>query len=115
MIKSQLDLVILVLDARTNRYKILSTKEDELDLPSIDIEINLDVESCLSHLLSVYVEKNDSYHNFKLTDISLSDVLKIYHMVFITYECNLQDSFLLDIKETLTKLPNNVQKILSLL
>jgi len=115
MINAKFNLAILVLDPSINRYKIVSSKPDDLELPYLDIESNLDIDACLDHLVSTKIDKNDSYLNFKLTDIELSEMLEIYYLVFITYESVVKDGFLLDIQPSLIRLPNNAKKILTLL
>jgi hypothetical protein len=115
MINAKFNLAILVLDPSVNRYKILSSKADDLELPYLDIETNLDINSCLDHLVSTKIDKNNSYLNFRLTDVELSEMLEIYYLVFITYESVVKDGFLLDIQTSLTRLPNNAKKILTLL
>jgi hypothetical protein len=115
MINAKFNLAILVLDPSVNRYKILSSKADDLELPYLDIETNLDINSCLDHLVSTKIDKNDSYLNFRLTDVELSEMLQIYYLVFITYESVVKDGFLLDIQTSITRLPNNAKKILTLL
>jgi len=115
MITTKFNLISPVLDASCNRYKILSLNTIDLELPSIFIEDNLDIDSCLSHIINRHTDGHDMHHNFKLTDVVLSDILEIYYIVFITYETTIKDAHLIDIEPILNKLPNNAKKILSLL
>lgn len=113
MINAQIKLIALVFDIQHAQYKILSLKEDSLELPSLVIETNMDIDITLEHMLSIYNQKN-RLHNFKLTDISINDKLEIYYITFITYETTTINSFLLDLSTT-NDLPNNAKNILSLL
>lgn len=116
MINVQIKLISLVFDHQYAKYQILSLKPDSVELPSFMIEANMDIDQTLQYMLSLYNNNhnNDRFHNFKLTDISVKDVLEIYYMTFITYEVTIQNSFLLDLS-TINNLPTNAQNIISLL
>ena len=115
MINAKFKLITLILDYSSNQYKILSLDKDNLIVPFLNIEENLDVNLCLSHLVSSYIDKEDLVCNFKLTDIVLSDTLEVYYIVFISCDPNIKNSHLLKIEPITFQLPNNAQKILSLL
>lgn len=114
MINVQIKLISLVFDHQYAKYKILSLKPDSVELPSFMIETNMDIDQILQHMMSLYTNNSDRFHNFKLTDISVKDALEIYYMTFITYETTLKNSFLLDLS-TINNLPTNAQNIISLL
>ena len=115
MIKSQFKILPLILDPLSNRYKLLSDNET-LSWLSIDIEPNLDIQSCLDNLICLYIDTDTKIiHNFKLTDILLSNVLEIYYIVFITYNTTIKNGALIETQSALSLLPNNAKKIISLL
>lgn len=115
MINAQIKLVTLVFDIEYGRYKILSRELDRFEAPSINIETNLKIDSALEHLLSRQLDHGGLYHNFKLTDIVITDVLDVYYVVFVTHETTIKNGHLLDLKQTISSLPKNAQKIISLL
>jgi len=115
MINAKFNAIILFLDPSINKHRILSSQKDYLELPSINIESNLDIDSCLDHIVSTKIYKDESSLNFRLTDVVLSEILEIYYVVFINYESKIKDGFLLDIQSSLTGLPLNAKKILALL
>lgn len=115
MIKSQFKILPLILDSGANKYKLLSDN-DTLSWLSIDIEPNLDIQSCLDNLICLYINTDKQIiHNFKLTDIFLSNVLEIYYIVFITYNTTINNGTLIETQSALPLLPNNAKKIISLL
>lgn len=115
MINAKFKLIILILDYSSNQYKVLSLDKNDLIVPFLNIEENLDINLCLSHLVSNYINKEDLICNFKLTDIVLSDILEVYHIVFIACDPDIKNAHLLNIEPIIFKLPNNAKKILSLL
>lgn len=115
MINAQIKLVTLVFDIEYGRYKILSRQLDRFEAPSINIETNLKIDAALEHLLSRQLDHSGLYHNFKLTDIVITDVLDVYYVVFVTHETTIKNGHLLDLKQTIASLPKNAQKIISLL
>ena len=115
MIKSQFKILPLILDSVSNKYKLLSDNET-LSWISMDIEPNLDIQSCLDNIVCLYINADTKMlHNFKLTDIVLSNVLEIYYIVFITYNTTIKNGALIETQSALPLLPNNAKKIISLL
>jgi hypothetical protein len=115
MINAQIKLVTLVFDNEYGRYKILSRELDRFEAPSMNIETNLKIDAALEHLLSRQLDHGGLYHNFKLTDVVITDVLDVYYVVFVTHETTIKNGHLLDLKQTIPSLPKNAQKIISLL
>lgn len=115
MINAQIKLAILVFDNETGRYKILSRQIDKFEAPILNIETHLKIDVALEHLLSTQLDHGGLYHNFKLTDIIVTDVLDIYYVVFVTHETTIKNGHLLELKNTIYSLPKNAQKIVSLL
>lgn len=114
MINVQIKLIALVFDHKHGRYKILSLKSDILELPSMIVEANTNIDETLEYTLALHNRQEPRLHNFKLTDISLKDNLEIYYMTFITYETTIKNGFLLDLS-TANNLPTNAQNVISLL
>lgn len=115
MINAQINLIPLIFDQSCGRYKIFSTSLDnQLTLPKIDIEPYLDMEPALDHLLENCIDTKSLYHNFKLTDIIIEDILHIYYIVFIMHETTIHYGSMMDTKN-ITNLPTNAKKIISLL
>lgn len=115
MIEAKINLLALVLNHKYNKYQILSTHSEKLDLPSIDIEPYIDLKISLEHIISK-ISNDDIIHNFKLTDITVSDKLNIYYMTFIYSEILLNNYYyLLDINSHIADIPDNAKKIITLL
>lgn len=115
MINAQIKLITLIFDSEHGRYRILSLSDHGLDLPNIIVESNLDINNALEYLLAKYIDNQNIYHNFKLTDIDIiENILNIYFIVFVTHETAVTESFLLDINHNLL-LPPNANKIIKLL
>lgn len=114
MINAQLNLIILVFNVETGKYKLLSKSKDKFEAPNMIVENQLDVDYALEHLLSIQLDHNGLYHNFKLTDISINDDLDIYYLVFITHETTIKSGYLLELHNP-HDLPKNAQKIIRLL
>lgn len=115
MINAKFNVCILVLDPPTSNYKLVSYNKDFLELPYLEIENTMDIDNCLEHIVSSCINKEDSFLSFKLTDVVLDDFLSIYYVVFINHETSIKNGFLLDIQSSISKLPNNAKKIISLL
>lgn len=115
MINVQAKLIILVFDIEQGGYKIFSKEPDKFEPPHLNIESHLDIDSALEHLLSNQLDHMGLYHNFKLTDIMISDNLDIYYVVFITHETTIKNGHLLVLKNNQHSIPKNAQKIISLL
>lgn len=116
MIKCNINLIILVLDEKSNGYKVVSLDKHNMLYPNINIVPNMDLDMCLDHILEQHIKTEQPAHPFKLTDTLLADNLDIYYIVFVTYRTTIKDGFLLDIKTLpLSNFPNNAKKIISLL
>lgn len=115
MINAQFKLIILVFDTEYGKYKILSKQSDTFEAPSLSIDTNMKAEVSLEHLLSTQLDHGGLYHNFKLTDVVITDSLDIYYLVFVTHETTIKGGNLLETKQLLHTLPKNAQKIIALL
>jgi hypothetical protein len=112
MIKSTLNLIVLILDDTQFEYNILSLNEDKIVLPSLEIIEYLDIDKSVKHILSSYIKDDIAqYVNYKFIDIDITDQLNIYYHCFITFNTKIQNSYKISIKKYENNLPN-IQKIL---
>lgn len=112
MIKSKLNLIILVLDDITFEYKILSINESKIVLPYIDITEYLDIDKSIKHIVSSYIKNDVELSvNYKLIDIDIDDNINIYYYCFITFNAKIDGAYALPITQYEKNLPN-LQKIL---
>lgn len=84
MIASKINLYILSFNKYTLTHDVLSLNQDNLDLPSIDIEPkdNQSLETLLSLLFENYIDLSSSFIQFKLCDAFL-----INNNLVLTYFC----------------------------
>lgn len=116
MIECNIKLITLLLDEKTNNYKTLSTDKDRFIPITIDLKSGLDISVYLEQILEQYIKTEQPIHPFKIIDASLSEILDIYYIVFITYKTTIKHGFLQDLNSLMiSDLPNNAKKIISLL
>lgn len=115
MINAQLRLIAPVFIPSSNLYKILSTADYAIILPSIEIETNQNLDELISMLLGRYL-KEVSGVTPKLIDVeNQNDSLTIYYMCFINYETKIINGVLKNIDVNTDKFPINATKTLALL
>jgi hypothetical protein len=115
MINAQLKLIVPVFVPSNNVYKILSTVEYTVNLPSIEIETNQSIEQLIAVLLSRYF-KDTTGVTPKLVDVENTDSsLTIYYLCFINYETQIINGVLKNIDVNTDRFPINATKTLALL
>lgn len=114
MINAQLNLIVPIFIPANNSYKILSTVDYRVQLPSIEMEPNQDVNESINMLLKRYIKDISSVVP-KLIDIQNHDFLNIYYMCYINYETTVINGVLKSIDVTTDEFPPNTAKVLSLL
>lgn len=116
MTNAQLNLIPIIFDQSSGRYKIYSSSKDKLDLVSYTVSEYLDINQTLEHILASCIKTELPVHNFKLVDISVSSKIDIYYIVFIMYDTIIKNGYSLNLTENiLHEMPNNAKKIISLL
>jgi hypothetical protein len=109
--------IILVFIPDQGRHKILSIKENELDLPYIELENNSSISENLNLVLQRSLTNNIvSLNKAKLADIEVLDNnLYIYYIVFVNYETSIKYGHLISVDLNNVKLSSSIKEILSLL
>jgi hypothetical protein len=113
MINANLNLYILVLN-KNFKYDLVSINKDSIILPSLSIDSYLDINLSLQHLFSKHITNSSMPVDFRLSDILIEETLNIYYYCFVTYETQIQNSYLFSPTSYDKYLPN-LQKIIKLL
>lgn len=115
MIPAKFKLILLHLSQEQYKYQIIIDK-DTKNFPVFAAEPYVDFIELLKHNIGLYVDTEVPIYKHKLTDITISDSVYIYYIVFLPYDSKVKETStptnIIDIYE---HIPQNAQNIITLL
>lgn len=109
MINAKLNLVLLLLDEETFKYKIVSLSDTSIVCPSVDVFEFQDIGESIRLLFKTHLiitEEQSFSFDYKLMDIAIHDTLNIYYLSIVSHDIENKYSYKLPIKQYEINLPN---------
>lgn len=115
MIPSTFNLIPLYVSTEDYKYKIVLDKQNN-NYIQFNVEPYADLYETIKHNIQLYIKSESGIYKIKLTDVSVSDNIDIYFIVFLPYDSIITDiSITKEILDIYDTLPQNSQQIISLL